>query len=361
MMAWLAIGFLALWLTVLQVIGERYHRRLDLRSFWNGFRSHALLPFCASLPAFILVLRFLSQMGRIQMGTGTADTPLRAKLFYSFRHLDELIAYSSAQVWPAMILFLLFVGVGIYLLVTKCLRRQLTLWDSLLLVVAGYSYLYFTSPSNVGQGGWMNHRLQLYPFFVLILWFGAQLYDGIVKRGIQVVATTIALLLLGINTVKYAQLNDYMAEYLSGMDLIAPHTTLLPLSFSHQGHTLETQALTLRTKPFLHAAGYIAAQKGVVALDNYAGVLGYFPIIFRPHLNPVTQIGRIESEPPRVDFLSFHQRTGGQVDYVLIWGLRDEFRHHEATQSIFQQLNQGYELIYTSPQRGLMQLYRRKA
>lgn len=47
------------------------------------------------------------------------------------------------------------------------------------------------------------------------------------------------------------------------------------------------------------------------------------------------------------------------VDYVLVWSVFEE-RDYVYTKSIFRQLEKGYELIYTSPQRGLMQLYRRR-
>ena len=58
--------------------------------------------------------------------------------------------------------------------------------------------------------------------------------------------------------------------------------------------------------------------------------------------------------------LSYPQRTGGRTDYVLVWGVRDRDRDKEIPRLIFKQLHEAYELIYTSPQRGLMQLYRRK-
>jgi hypothetical protein len=58
--------------------------------------------------------------------------------------------------------------------------------------------------------------------------------------------------------------------------------------------------------------------------------------------------------------LSYPQRTGGRTDYVLVWGVRDRDRNKEIPRSIFKQLQEGYDLIYTSPQRGLTQLYRRK-
>jgi hypothetical protein len=69
----------------------------------------------------------------------------------------------------------------------------------------------------------------------------------------------------------------------------------------------------------------------------------------------------LEWEPPVVDFLSYAQRTGGRVDYVLVWHVRSGLREHPDTHAIFHQPEQHYVLLYTSPQRGLMRLYRRKA
>jgi len=56
---------------------------------------------------------------------------------------------------------------------------------------------------------------------------------------------------------------------------------------------------------------------------------------------------------------AYPKRAGGRVDYVLLWGVRQEFLNHKATKSIFEQLRQGYDLIFTSPNKGLIQLYRR--
>ena len=154
------------------------------------------------------------------------------------------------------------------------------------------------------------------------------------------------------------------------MHLIKPNTTLLPLSFSNTGHAPDGKVLSGRVKPFWHASGYIAAQKNVVVLNNYQAALDYFPIAYRSETSPFLHIGienypskgdwGIEAEPPRVDFLNYPQRTGGHVDYVLIWQVLEGHRTLENTKSIFKQLEEGYDLIYTSPQRGLMQLYRRK-
>jgi hypothetical protein len=149
------------------------------------------------------------------------------------------------------------------------------------------------------------------------------------------------------------------------MHLIEPNRTLLPLAFDSRGHGPDGRVLSLKVRPFLHASGYIAAQRHVVEFTNYeAGAYTYFPVLFRPSLNPYDHIGikdrSIVWEPPQVDFLTYPRRTGGEVDYVLVWGIQERQRNHEAAKSIDQQLKKGYELIYTSPRTGMMQLYQRR-
>jgi len=61
--------------------------------------------------------------------------------------------------------------------------------------------------------------------------------------------------------------------------------------------------------------------------------------------------GELRALPTEI--LSYPQRTGGRIDYVLVWGIRDRDRNKEIPKFIFKQLQEGYDLIYTSPQRGL--------
>jgi hypothetical protein len=146
-------------------------------------------------------------------------------------------------------------------------------------------------------------------------------YARSIIRGIQVIAAGLAVLLLGIHIRAYAELSDYLYEYLSGMPLIAPNTTLLSLSLSHQGHTPDGRVLAWRINPFLHAGGYIAAHRGLFDLLNYSANsdwLPLFPLRFRPELNPFrhlvpqhdarpaneTPTHPLEWEPPAIDFVN---------------------------------------------------------
>jgi len=55
--------------------------------------------------------------------------------------------------------------------------------------------------------------------------------------------------------------------------------------------------------------------------------------------------------------LTLKARTGGAVDYVLLWGLRDSRWLEPRVQEVLTQLDAGYELIHRS-QGGLALLYR---
>ena len=132
---------------------------------------------------------------------------------------------------------------------------------------------------------------------------------------------------------------------------------MLSLAFSQHTGLIVSGA----PSPFAQASGYIAAQRNIVALDNYQPTARHNPIIFRPNRNPYPHItvvderkneSRLEAgerafsyEPPHVDFLTYPQRTGGHVDYVLVWDVRHEQRDLEATHSIFTQLQAHYELV----------------
>ena len=60
------------------------------------------------------------------------------------------------------------------------------------------------------------------------------------------------------------------------------------------------------------------------------------------------------------EIAGYQRCPGRHIDYVLLWGVRDRDRDKAIPRLIFKQLHEAYELIYTSPQRGLKQLYGRR-
>jgi hypothetical protein len=362
-MAYVGIALLTVWLILFDLIRDKPGSRFGFRVLWKAFDRRVVSLILAFLPTVIVVVMFLSWQG-----VESPEIGIRRSFYWLLKDLtqmESLVSFQREESFCSIGLGILFACLFLYLVVSKMRRRQSDRWNGLLAVVLGYTLIYFLAPNAMSEGSFITDRLNLYPFFGFVLWFGVQPYLKAVKRGIVLVAIVITAASLGLHTLKYSELNNYLAEYLSGMNLIEPNKTLLPLTFDSQGHGPDGRVLSLKVRPFLHASGYIAARRHVVELTNYeAGAYRYFPVLFRPNLNPYDHIGikdrSIVWEPPQVDFLTYARRTGGQVDYVLIWGIQERQRNLEATKSIFQQLRKGYDLIYTSPRTGLMQLYKRK-
>lgn len=354
--AGLAIGILTLWHLAARLVEQR--RQGEQTSLVQLFRQQALGPLAALIPAALLAAAFLERQGAGHM----AGDSLR-HLFLSLVYLVSLVSFHPHEqfcTWPLAAIFVIVTGV---LFLVRLARRQLGRNEGLLAIAIAFVLVYFLAPAQMSGGAVINERLMLFPFLMLILWFGTAAWRGAARIGLQAAATLIALTLFGMHAQDYARINDYLDEYLSAAPYIEPRSTLLPLSFSQRGHTPQGEPLTDRLAAFIHAAGYIAAERNLVDLKNYEASTGHFPVIYRPELDPYTHIGvdhGLESMPPRVHFLDYTERTGGSVDYVLLWHLRERQRYLEPTLSIFRQLEEGYELIHTSPKRGFVQLWRRK-
>ncbi|MFP5286791.1 MAG: hypothetical protein ACLGI9_13710, partial [Thermoanaerobaculia bacterium] len=284
----------------------------------------------------------------------TTSIPATEKLLKLVK-LDVLASFDPRTRYFAYAAAVLFGVLALWVLRSARKSR----WLAVFAVFVG---LVLVVPSNVGVGGFIEVRLSLFPFFALILWLAASDLPTPLRRGITVAATGLALALLGLLWTRWRVLDGYLAEYLSTGERIPAGSTVLPLSYSHFGTAPDGSELTYRIQPFVHAASHIAAGKPVVDLRLYAANYeGYFPVHYRPELNPYRHIAQgywAERVPPWVEFLTYPRRTGGRVDYVLIWQIPRE-RTHPAIRSLWRQLRTGYERVYVSP-RGFAEVYRDK-
>ena len=361
-MAYLGIAIFTIWLILLDLVCDEHSKKSQFTKLWKILQRRALTVFLAFLPTLILLMIFIQPRGvKIKLSRSFGET------LYMLRDLlqiESLVSFHRPEFWISLALGIVFWAVFLHIATSKIVHRQFDRLDGLIFVILAYVLIFMMSPESISKFEIITPRLNLYPFFALIIWFGTYSYHEIVKRTIALVTIAITLISLSFLITKYAELNDYMAEYLSGQELIQPNTTLLPISFSSNGFSSDGKTLALKAKPFLHTSGYIAAERSVVEFTNYeAGEFDWFPIVFRQEFNPYLHIAigyGLEAEPPRIEFLTYPERTGGQVDYVLVWAVREHQRNLEATRSIFRQLKEGYRLIYTSPRGGMMKLYQRK-
>jgi hypothetical protein len=217
---------------------------------------------------------------------------------------------------------------------------------------------------------WMPTRIMPFVFFALILWFGAQLLTAAPRRAalvgplLVVAVVAVSLAGLSIRAAKYAELNGYIREYLSGVELIDRNATVVSLRLNRLGRfnrSGEDEFISQRIDLFHQAAGYIVLRRSVINLYNSQMATGIFPIVFRKSLDPfrhlATDWGYIGVPP----LFRYGAQTGKDIDYVVLWGGGEPLRDSAAGRRLTAELEEAYEHIFTSPRRAMMRLYRLKA
>jgi hypothetical protein len=328
---------------------------------WQRFRPRAILPFAAFVPAVVLGAWFVWRQAGVPVKGEEATLAAKA---LGLVQLEDLVSFSKLEGLVSMAL-----GAGLWLvaavlLVARVRSRRPAAGDEMLLCVAAFIVVYLLAPDATAGGSFLYMRLGLFPYFALILWLAAQPVGPRLRWGMQFGATAASLLLLALHVEVYQQVSGLLDEYLSCAGLIEPETTLLSISYDHTGHGDDGKALSVRVGPFRHAAGYIAAERGVIDLLNYEAGTGYFPVRFNPAVSPVGHLGGapgsygdgLLDQPPRVDIAAYTRQTGQTVDYVILWGRREG----QAARDVLTQIEAGYERVSSPTPRGLVQLYRRK-
>ena len=318
----------------------------------------------AFLPALAIALSFFVRHGVEEASAIDQD---RLDLLQRLVVMDHL--YSFARIEVA--LYAPFVLLVAFLVAYVLVRRwQAGSWrpsaqDGLAATVLVLALLYFFVPMTT-KGVSVAGRLLPFLFAVLFLWLATATPGALARRAVLVLVGFVSIASAGYRIWQYDRLNGFIAEYVSAADHIEPHSTLLPIHFWHESDAQSERRLTWRTNPLYHAPGHIGVERNVVNLRNLflsPEVLGYFPIRYREELDPYVHIGpAIDEKPPAADFLGYEERTGGSVDYVLVMATEPvaELEGKEAAR-IARQLDQGYDLIYTSPGHGFARLYRRRA
>jgi hypothetical protein len=348
-MASLAIGVLAFSFTLADLTG----RHPPAASSGPAFRSRVLVTLYAFLPSLLLLVGFLLPRHK---AWSPASAPPRDRLLSLIRAEPVLSfgAQDGVEGWLARGVFWLLAGAVAYVLGRRLLRWRWERMDGLWLVLLVALALHLHVPDQAASGTRLQERAAVYVFLVLILCLATEPFGKRTGLGLQALGAVLAFALLGRHAVGHATLNADLEEYLSGRPLIEPNRTLLPILVrAPGGHD---------PSPLQHAAGYIAAQRGVVDLANYQSATGHYPLLFRPALDPTGWVGFVlEGGSADVDIAGYEQATGARVDYVLLWDTPpDAAEAAKMLGSVVGQLREGYTLVFTSPSRGRMQLFRRR-
>jgi hypothetical protein len=240
-------------------------------------------------------------------------------------------------------------------------RFALAWSDGLLLAVGALLCLYLVVPTGFAGGGFFSQRLQLQMVLLFVVWLADQEVGTNLRRWGAAAVVALAAGWTVLHGLAYARLDRLLVEYTSLAGQIEPGSTVLSLSFLGHSPQPTASGAVFKGRPFTHAAGYLAVERRLVDLGLYQADRGYFPVVYRDELNPyrhLTSDGELES-PAGVDLLAY-ERTGGSVDYVVLWARREADAGEGGAARLLAQLASHYELVTVTAPAGLGELYRRR-
>ena len=331
---------------------EKEHINTAFRSLYNK----SLQLIIVALPAILLVLAYIYRKG---LNPSAAQTSLKS-LYHQFIELTSLITMTNKEPMWAITLAVLFALILIYAIRQKIKNKSFNKYDVFFVLFIMMVFIYFNTPGGMAGGAYIPIRIQFIPYLILLLWFVNIHFAKPLKVAIAGLSFTIGAMFMIVRIPHHALASKAVEEYISVKEHIKDRSTVLPLSFSHNGKTPEGKLIADRIWLFMHAADYIGTNKSLVLFGNYEGNTWYFPIIWRPERNPFHHISTnegLEFQPPSVNIIDY-KNTGGSIDYVITWCLDDQYMNHPYTENLLKQLDQEYELIYTS-ENALAKLYKK--
>ena len=205
-------------------------------------------------------------------------------------------------------------------------RRIVSKENQFLLIFAIVTAIYFIMPSGMMSGGWINDRINLF-IFPLLLPFLQQDFHRYIKRGLVIVMVTFALAHLALSCRYYYPWDKIMKEYTSATKMIEKNKAVLGLFDDRSPGVKEAPPFTHDefVEPFTQITSYYCLGNGGVDLVNYEAKYNYFPVNWK-------------DERP------------GIIDYIVTWKLGE-------TQPPAYNLQTDYDLIHSTEN---LKLYRHK-
>ena len=326
----------------------------SLRSLWRILLARGIPPLIAVSPILIIVLAFMATSEK--MSGSAFSTPIRLLWFML---MSPALTFDWQDTTVSVATNTVFLGYIVFAAVQRW-KNETPFNSQFWFVFLSYFCLMLFVPTPAPGSAYILERLMIYVFVVLLAALASsRLPRQLLQMGTLAI-TVLSIVNLGIRYWQHDRANEYIAEYLSGADLIAANSTVLSLTIESAS---SGRTIALRFSPILHAAGYIVINRHVVDLKNFqAGHGNYYPVTYRPALNPYRHLSpdKLESVPPRDVILTFPEGTTGSVDYVILWGSLELVADQPEVRELTALLQKDYDLLMESGSRKLMRLYRRR-
>jgi hypothetical protein len=355
----LSLAMLYIFIVIYQLtnvlINSRDGKKTNIRINWLNWRwlKNGLKIFIAFLPSIILFINYLLQQERGKL-VWVSPLELVANLF----SVSSIVLFDSSNIVIAIMLGIFFILLMIYCIKQKITQRYINPWDGILAIIF---LLYFLAPNEMGSGSVINLRINLLIWLVIILWLGAN-YRYYKPSNIFIIYIMIvSLSLLSFVTVKYAEYNVLIKDYMLASNFIKNNSTLVRIfSYKQNDFPSGKEGGHWRVNFLIHADSYIAAEKNVVSFNNYEAIMGYFPVLYKKSSNKFN--GKSELNLEDLNLLSGMYYNTNDPDYIIIiFGLNEEKLDQKTKLSNAKLVNSNYHLIYSSNKYSVVRLYQKNS
>lgn len=327
---------------------------------WKKAWQNAGFVSLAALPVVVLFAEYLFFKGFEVIPYGES----KSALWLMLRENRALLILDISERWWAVSVA---VACALLLLLAGWLKlksRAFQWTDALFVVFVFTVWLYFNQPRSFAGGGVTPMRLALLPYLTLLLWLASVDFSKKIQKAVLAFSVVVSAGLLTIRFPHYQMASEAAEEYASCAVAIPDKVTVLPISFNHHGQTAGGRYVSETFWLFVHTGDYVSEGKSIVLLGNYEAHTRNFPLIWQNGRNPFLLLEKegtiFENQPPHADLLGFPAKTGGAaVDYVVTWCKDQRFYDHPFGQDLGRQLEQGYDLVFTS-KNNLAKVFKRK-
>ncbi len=339
--------------------------------FGDFMRSRFVPLFLCYVPVIAVVALFLGkkqsvflpELGIGQLAGRMAYLVLGGTLF-PIRFTGPFALISVGTLFSVLAVFLVFLLVRPGGFKGVLPKVMLSVFFAFCLVLLFVPQLYFaTSHDNMLGGGFIKHRIALFIIPVLILGLASWTDNRDRLMNHAGLLAGFALMLFCFHMAVFSHFNRHIKGYLSFAPHIAPHSVILPLNLDgNDGLTVKGPLgirLFWRVNPLLHASDHLARQTRSISLENYEVTLEYFPLLYRPGMDPL-DFGYTDGcfidediEPAQAcrNLLAHYEQKGFPVRYILAWG-------KNGSDKLWKMIHDSYALIAKTDRGQLFELKR---
>ena len=241
-------------------------------------------------------------------------------------------------------------------------RVNIFRYSTVLSLLVGLGLYYLFGPDGAAGGSALYPRIGLLFYIFIVLFAGLVNWKPKAQRIIFYPVAVLSLVLLGIRTNEYRQIQRVLDEIMTAQPYIPDNAITLPYCFYPVDLSL-AHNFPAAYHPLKHYSNYLLLGKTAVSLDNYEARTSYFPLNWQTqkiadpvqlnHLNDVVSVG------DKIPLVRFHDDIIGQrVQYVLLAGVHTVADKTPHT-ALFNELESEFDLVYESKNK-IIHVYRRQ-